>query len=405
MKYYHKKTGTYFISMFNKRKISNDQRATVISLFTGAGGLDIGLEMAGFKTLACVENDINCRETLRHNRPEWKLFEGTIKHHNGSKVKREPGDICNIEAKELTKFVHTKPGEVTLVAGGTPCQPFSNIGKRQGQHDKKNGDLFLEFVRMVRGIRPKAFLFENVAGITQEKHGSVLKYLIDSFQGMGYGISYSILNAANYGVPQRRKRFFLVGIKGTETPAFPLPTHFKNDKCWGEFVKDLNRAPRYKPKPWVTLKKALAQCPADYEYRSDFAVMKLSDIVKKRMTHIKQGQNFKALPMKLRPNCWKNGKHQGNDTFGRLIDSLPSVTIRTAAYNPAKGMYIHPYENRGLNTVEMAAIQGFPFEWEFRCFGRDRITLVSGGKQIGNAVPPHLGKALGHAIMKQIINE
>ena len=403
MKYYNKKTEIYYLSILNK-KLSTKQKATVISVFSGAGGLDVGLEMAGFKTIACVENDINCRETLRYNRPEWKLFESSFKFRNGTKTKREPGDIRAIEVKELLEFAGTRPGEVTLVAGGVPCQPFSNIGKRQGQLDKENGDLFLEFIRIVKGIKPKAFLFENVAGITQEKHGDVLEYLVDNFRGMGYGISYSVLNAANYGVPQRRERFFLIGIKGIENPAFPLPTHFKDEKCWSEFVKDLDKAPRYKPKPWITLKEVLAKIPSNYEKRDDFAVMKLSSLVIERMKHIKQGNNFKALPMELRPNCWKNGKHQGNDTFGRLIESLPSVTIRTAAYNPAKGMYIHPRENRGLNTLEMAAIQGFPHAWKFRCFGRERITLVSGGKQIGNAVPPHLGKALGQAISEQIVN-
>ncbi len=130
--------------------------------------------------------------------------------------------------------------------------------------------------------------------------------------------------------------------------------------------------------------------------------MNISDVVKHRMTYIPQGKNFKVLPMELRPNCWKTGKHQGNDTFGRLIPDLPSVTIRTAAYNPAKGMYIHPFENRGLDTIEMAVLQDFPLDWEYKTSGRDKVTLVSGGKQIGNAVPPGLARALGLAIRKQI---
>jgi DNA (cytosine-5)-methyltransferase 1 len=120
------------------------------------------------------------------------------------------------------------------------------------------------------------------------------------------------------------------------------------------------------------------------------------------MTYIKQGENFKVLPMELRPECWKTGKHQGNDTFGRMIADITSCTIRTAAYNPAKGQYIHPFENRGLSTVEMAALQSFPLNWYFRCKGSNKVTLVSGGRQIGNAVPPLLAQALGAAIKKQI---
>jgi DNA (cytosine-5)-methyltransferase 1 len=106
--------------------------------------------------------------------------------------------------------------------------------------------------------------------------------------------------------------------------------------------------------------------------------------------------------MELRPDCWKNGKHQGNDTFGRMQADLPACTVRTAAYNPTKGRYIHPFENRGLNTVELAALQTFPPDWVFRCKAGKRVTLVSGGRQIGNAVPPLLGQALGRAILKQL---
>jgi DNA (cytosine-5)-methyltransferase 1 len=124
--------------------------------------------------------------------------------------------------------------------------------------------------------------------------------------------------------------------------------------------------------------------------RADFAVMNISDVVRDRMTYISPGENFHVLPMDKRPNCWKNGKHQGTDTFGRLKLNEPSVTIRTAAYNPMKGKYIHPIEDRGLSTHEMAAIQGFPCSWVFKCEKREKITLVVSGKQIGNAVPPRL---------------
>jgi DNA (cytosine-5)-methyltransferase 1 len=289
-----------------------------------------------------------------------------------------------------------------LVVGGAPCQPFSNIGKKQGEKDEKNGDLFAEFVRMVKGIEPEAFIFENVAGITQSKHSNVLQYMFDQFKGSGYGLSYSLLNAANYGVPQRRERFILIGVKGVESPAFPLPTFTKDEKSWKQFISELDRIPQELPEKWVTVGQAFSKLPYGYENRKDYAVMGVSPIVRERMTYIEQGKNFKVLPMELRPECWKTGKHQGNDTFGRLIADFPSVTIRTAAYNCAKGMYIHPFEDRGLNTIEMAILQDFPIDWEFKTFGRSKVTLVSGGKQIGNAVPPGLAKALGLALRKQI---
>ena len=374
----------------------------VVSLFSGAGGLDIGLEESGFHTAVCVEYDTDCRETLRYNRPEWKLFEDGIKIEKGKMKTRIPGDIREIGVDELLQLAKLKKGEAALVVGGAPCQPFSNIGKKLGKSDEKNGDLFLEFVRIVKGVSPEAFIFENVVGITQQKHADVINYMIDKFKGLGYGISHAILNSANYGVPQRRERFFLIGIKGIDNPAFPLPTHFKDEKHYETFIKDFEVLPERKFNRWISVKEAFKKIPKNQERRIDFALMNISAPVVNRMQYIKQGENFKVLPMDLRPDCWKSGKHQGNDTFGRMIADAPSCTIRTAAYNPAKGQYIHPFENRGLSTVEMATLQSFPFNWYFRCKGNEKVTLVSGGRQIGNAVPPLLAKALGAAIKKQI---
>ena len=367
----------------------------VISLFSGAGGFDIGLEEAGFETVACVEIDPDCRATLRYNRPNWKLFEND---HN-----RIPGDIRSIAPSELLTLTQLQKGEAALVVGGAPCQPFSNMGSKKGKDDPKNGDLFLEFVKMVKGILPKAFVFENVVGITQSKHADIIQYMTRQLEGLGYGISYAVLNAANYGVGQRRERFFLLGVQDVQKPAFPLPTHFKDLRTWGGFVNQLDHQPTYIPKPWVSLEAVFKQLPADYQSRYDYAVMNISDIVIERMKRIGPGENFKVLPLDMLPNCWKSGKHQGNDTFGRLRLEEPSVTIRTAAYNPAKGKYIHPTDNRGLNTIEMAAIQSFPFDWMFRTVDRKKITLKSGGLQIGNAVPPRLAKALGLAIKAQLL--
>ena len=402
MIYNNAKTETNFIDISDFPFGKNGMQFPVVSLFSGAGGLDVGLEESGFHTAVCVEYDADCRETLRYNRAEWKLFEDGVKFEKGKMKTRIPGDIRDISVDELLKFSGLKRGQAALVVGGAPCQPFSNIGKKLGKNDEKNGDLFLEFVRMVKGVSPEAFIFENVVGITQEKHADVIKYMVDKFKGLGYGISYTVLNSANYGVPQRRERFFLIGIKGVQNPAFPFPTHFKDEKHFDSFIKDFKIFPIRKFKKWVSVKDAFKKMPKKQENRIDYALMNISDKVVERMTYIKQGENFKVLPMKLRPDCWKNGSHQGNDTFGRIIADLPSYTIRTAAYNPAKGQYIHPFENRGLSTVEMATLQSFPFNWYFRCKGNDRVTLVSGGRQIGNAVPPLLAQVLGAAIKKQI---
>jgi len=377
----------------NIKKKSSLINNKVISLFSGAGGLDIGLEQAGFRTVVCIDNDADSRETIRYNRPDWKMIEDN--------TNREPGDIRSITSEEILEFAGIEKGESALVMGGAPCQPFSNIGKKLGIKDKKDGDLFLEFVRVVEGTEPRCCLFENVTGIAQNKHSDIISYMKNHLSEIGYNSSYMILNAANYGVPQKRLRFILLGFRDNYNPGFPLPTNYKNLLQWEKFIKTFDYQPPYKPDKWLTVGDAFSRLPKNYTKRFDYSVMNNSAPVIKRMGYIKPGENFKVLPMDLRPNCWKNGKHQGHDTFGRLKLDEPSVTIRTAAYNPSKGKYIHPTENRGLNTVELAALQGFPYDWQFKTNGK-KPTLTSVSRQIGNAVPPPLAKALGLSIKQQL---
>ncbi|WP_372847002.1 DNA cytosine methyltransferase [Pontiella sp.] len=383
-KVYVSSDGTRYIDV---RTADAASRGKVISLFSGAGGLDIGLEQAGFETAVCVEIDADCRETLRHNRPGWKLF--------------EPGDVRAADAGALLELAGLARGEAALVVGGAPCQPFSNIGKKQGWDDPKNGDLFLEFVRVVKGALPKAFIFENVTGITQGRHAEVIDYMYRQFEGLGYGLSHRVINAADHGLPQTRSRFILLGIQGVAAPAFPLPTHSKGLKEWRRFVEGLEGVPPFESARWRSIGETFAALPVVRRKRPDYVVMKNGPVVIERMKRIGPGENFKVLPMSMRPKCWQNGKHQGQDTFGRPRLDEPSATIRTAAYNPTKGKYIHPVEHRGFDLIEMAALQGFPYEWEFRSV-RGGTTLVGGGKQIGNAVPPLLGKVLGLAVALQM---
>ncbi|WP_417842125.1 DNA cytosine methyltransferase [Terasakiella sp.] len=376
------------------KKIRKGAPNKVISLFSGAGGLDIGLEKAGFDTAVCIEIDADCRETLKFNRKEWTVLDDA--------TDRDPGDIRKIDVQEILNAASLKRGQAAIVCGGAPCQPFSNIGKKQGKHDPRNGDLFLEFVRVVSGVLPKAFIFENVAGIKQARHSDVIDFMEKKFQEIGYSVSGKILNSCDYGIGQKRERFFMIGLHGSEAPAFPFPTHSVNDVEWSKFLSDLDIQPNVKPKKWETVKQVFQKLEKLDLDKSDDVKMNISDVVVERMKHIGPGENFKVLPMELRPNCWKTGKHQGHDTFGRIEADKPSPTIRTAAYNPSKGKYIHPFENRGLSSHEMAAIQDFPATWKFKSVNRAKPTLVSVGKQIGNAVPPGLAEAIGKALAMQM---
>jgi DNA (cytosine-5)-methyltransferase 1 len=387
------KSNLKYIDITSYNPAFNIEKNGVISLFSGAGGLDIGLEHAGFDTKVCVEINQHCRETIKTNRPEWNVMEEF----------ENPGDIRSATTDMILKAGGLRKKEAALVVGGAPCQPFSNIGKKLGAECPKNGDLFQEYVRVVREALPKSFIFENVSGITQKKHSAVIDYMKESFTELGYSVSYSIINSADYGVPQKRERFFIIGIKGDTEPAFPMPTHFKDHDSYERFFQELEIKPLYDFKKWVSIGETFKKIPKNYRNRTDFAEMNISQVVQNRMKHIGPNENFKVLPASMRPDCWNSGKHQGQDTFGRLDINDVAVTIRTAAYNPSKGKYIHPLEHRGLNTIELAALQSFPYEWKFKSKGREKITLASGGMQIGNAVPPLLAEALGKSLMTQFI--
>jgi DNA (cytosine-5)-methyltransferase 1 len=359
-----------------------------ISLFSGAGGLDLGLEKAGFETLACVEFDPNSRATLRKNRPNWKLV-------SGSGV--EPGDIRHVSGEEILAETGLKLGEVDLLAGGPPCQSFSNMGLRRGEQDPKNGDLYLHYLRLVRELQPRGIIFENVEGFNHEQHRAVRTSLLSQLEALGYTLATGVLVAADYGDPQVRRRFVVIGVLGEEAPRLPIPTHFESTKSHHDFC--IRTGIQVPFQPYVTVRDAFDQMERNRAQIPFDLKMGVSDVVLERMKYIGPGQNFKVLPEELLPNCWKSGRHQGADTFGRLRLDRPSVTIRTSGYNPAKGRYIHPTENRGLSTAEMAALQSFPPEYEFVC-STGRPTLVGVGRMIGNAVPINLATALGRSVAR-----
>lgn len=377
----------------------------MISLFTGCGGMDIGLEVAGFRTAACVEIDQDCWKTIRLNRqlPDWPILE-----ENGVCGNRKPGDIVHITTADILKAAGLRRGEAALVTGGAPCQPFSNIGKKEGT-DSEKGNLFHSYMRVVAETEPKAFIFENVQGMNQRKHREVIDCIRETSASIGYAVTVGTINTANYGVPQRRKRLIVLGLRNDccngVPPAFPYPTHAEDPSALMEKYGKIGlNAPRLRK--WVTVRECFRSIsPSEFE-RPDCIQMKVSDEMAERIKWIKVGtrDNFKALPSGLRPECWKDktdesGRplgHQGGDTFGRLESDKPSVTIRTCGYHPMKGRYLHPTENRGLNTIEMARLQGFPPEWRFHG------GLISVGRQIGNAVPPPLARALGKVLIQFI---
>jgi|GEM_PF-415814 len=374
---------TVFCVSPRKRGRCQKSRLPIISLFTGAGGLDIGLERTGFEVKVCIDNDKDCWKTIELN-TSWPI----MKNHDG--------DLKKIKSEEILAFANLREGEAALVVGGAPCQPFSNIGKRKGVQDTRDGSLFQEFVRVVKGTRPAGFIFENVSGLLQKKHEIVIEYMLTELSNIGYAVSYALVNASDYGVPQRRKRVFFLGRRDNIKPGFPFPTHSEDPKRFCALFSEYGTKLPWELQNWITVADAFYSIDENLLGSSNCLSMNISDKVKERMTYIAGNMNFKNLPDHLKPRCWKTGRHQGADTFGRLQPDRPSVTIRTCAYNPSKGRYIHPYDNRGLNTVELALLQSFPAHWKF--YG----SLVSVGRQIGNAVPPKLGEAFGLVMYEQV---
>ena len=220
----------------------NAQSREVISLFSGAMGLDLGLAKSGLTTVIGQDFDHSCAATIRKN--GYKALEG---------------NICGIDAGDLLGYTGLKQGEPFLICGGPPCQPFSTAGKRLGINDPR-GSLFMDFIRMIDYIRPRFFIMENVRGITsaplktnskdgtEGAPGTVLDVILSEFDKLGYKTVYGVLDAVNYGVPQFRERFILIGSRDNEPIFLPYPTHFQTHQSphyrWrtlGDTIKDLEQ--------------------------------------------------------------------------------------------------------------------------------------------------------------------
>lgn len=355
-----------------------------ISLFSGAMGMDLGLEQAGFKAAVCVEVENVCCETIRANRKDLPLINK---------------DIRRVSTQEILHTAKLVPSEADLVVGGPPCQSFSTAGKRGSIGDPR-GTLFREFVRIVDEARPKYFLMENVKGMLsaaikhrplhlrkngkplepEEMFGSAIKIIISEFHRIGYKINGPrLLNAANYGVPQMRERIFFIGAREGEAPEFPLSTHSENGP------QGL--------KKWVTLKQAfmgLEEKKIEYIGYSKAR----SEIYK----DIPEGGHWRDLNAPLQKKALGGAYESSGGRMGfyrRLSFSRPAPTLPTSPIQKATGL-CHPKFLRPLTVGEYARIQQFPPHWQFAGSISEKY------KQIGNAVPTGLAKAVGLMIAQKL---
>ena len=346
-----------------------------IDIFSGAGGLSLGAEMADVKIRYAIEINPSAATTFQSNHPDAKVLNQ---------------DIRNIS---LNSF-EDESKDVFIIIGGPPCQGFSLSNTRTRNMDNPNNMLFEQFVRLVKEINPKWFLFENVWGITNINNGVVMHMIMHCFESIGYKVFPKVLTASDYGVPQNRERFFMVGNRLNMEFEFPKPDISPKISVWeaisdlphlvngqkldiGEYTVDYNKA-----NPYQQLMRKGSQYP-----RQNY-VSKNNDLVIKRYKTIPQGGNWKDIPDCLMKNYTDKLRcHSG--IYRRLIANEPSVVIS----NYRKSMLIHPYQNRGLSVREAARIQSFPDNFIF-CGPLSHMQ-----QQIGNAVPPLLAKA----VIEQII--
>ena len=375
----------------------NLKKPTVISLFTCGMGMDLGFEKAKFQTV--YANDITkfACNTIKKNRPE---------------IPCDEGDITEISSKEILKKSNYKKGEIDVVIGGPPCQSFSTAGMRKGLDDKR-GMALLEFIRVIRDVQPKIFVFENVPGLksiskkrvsfydrmaldkktltSDQKYGSLFEEILNEFKKIkNYNFEWKILNSADYGVPQKRKRLILIGSRVADSKI--IFEKIEQNAKYADPVK----AKELGKKSWRTLRDALDGLKDDKMECTKFPKWS------KYLKHIPPGGCWVNLPENLKKEAMghaadtddpkKKGKQGGRTGFFRRLSwEKPSPTLVTSPSQMATCI-CHPDHDRPLTVREYARIQGFPDNWSFEG------SLAQKYRMIGEAVPIGLANIIAKSI-------
>lgn len=342
-----------------------------IDIFSGAGGLSLGAEWAGINVSYAIELDKYSSQTYRTNHPNSKIIEQ---------------DIRTVDPLNFQKE------DVFILFGGPPCQGFSTSNRKTRNSSNNNNKLFEEFLRFIKELSPEWFLFENVEGITNYNNGETLAIIKQGFIELGYLIVDQILYASDYGVPQKRNRYFIVGNKKGIDFSFPRPV--SRVVTVEEAISDLPQLFNGSKDETLPYRQGII---SDYAKNmrgdSKFSMQNLVSMsypyVIERFKHIKQGENWKSIPEELMTN-YKDKQRCHSGIYKRLVANQPSIVIS----NYRKNMLIHPFEDRGLSVREAARLQSFPDSFIFEG------SLMHKQQQIGNAVPPLLAKAIFEQILQ-----
>jgi len=355
-----------------------------LSFFTGAGGLDMGVERAGFDIKLCLEIEEKYCRTLKENHPNWNVKHGDIMDYSKERVYIESG----LDQSQ----------EIDLIIGGSPCQSFSTAGKRQAFDDPR-GNAMLKYADLIEEIKPKVFVLENVKGLLsvalkhrkisergmefpplkeEESRGSALKYLLNRFKS--YNVKVEIVNAALYGVAQKRERVFIIGVKKdlNKEFVFPEPTHTKDGRDGTQ--------------KWISVSNIFKELDVKIK-KHDYVTYSPERLRFMKMIP-KGGGDWRDLPDDIVKKAMGGAYNSAGGRVGffrRIKINEPAPTLLTSPMQKSTNLG-HPFEDRPLSIQEYLAIQGFPLNYKVSGNINDQYI------QIGNAVPVHLAYVIGNAI-------
>lgn len=353
----------------------------VLDIFCGAGGISSGFSMEGFEIYGGIDFDEQALETFKHN---------------NNPVFYKYGDISDISNETISNELS---GKIDIVVGGPPCQGFSAANVQNNFVDDPRNKLFEEFIRFIEKIKPKAFVMENVTRILTKEDGEVRKLITESLENIGYTVSSESLMASDYGVPQNRKRAFFIGyrndlnlefnfeglekIAGVNTVHDALSDLYIYDEI--DNPPNLEAKVEYLNNPKTEYQKIMRDGANELTSQN---IRYPNNKVQQRMSYVKQGENWRSVPFHL----WDTQReNRHSSAYRRLDESKPSITIDTGHMN-----YFHPIYNRVPTIRESARIQSFPDSYEF--LGNQGARF----RQVGNAVPPLLSKAIAKQIKKDL---
>lgn len=350
-----------------------------VSLFAGAGGLDVGLEAAGWNCRHASDIDDVAVTTMKANQAAGTKFNGRPVF-NGTLI--EKADVRTLSGKEILRKIEANRGDIPLLAGGPPCQSWSSAGHQLGFQDPR-GRLWSDFVRIANELDVRFMLFENVRGLLTARGedgvpGSALNTIRSKLLDVGFQTTVSLLNAADYGIPQRRVRLFIIGYRNGDAPDFPQVTHSKS-------IEDIQNGLL----PWVSMENALGEITPIQKNE----VIRPSEKLGAELCLLKSGTGIKSAG---KPESTRPGGHWGYKQGAFVADrSLPARTVTAGMQQD--WLKDTNYGIRRLTPRECAAIQTFPKDYIWPDKLADQYRLI------GNSVPPRLAEIVGAKLMNNVV--